>query len=416
MAEIEHVHFEDLTGRQHSSSTFTTQSTLSSASLSANATYLMYVVCQLTCTQNSAGTGVQYRIQDSGVTITHSEISMEVAFANVFQTYSFLHKLVTDGTPGDITFQSASIDNTATVEQDTLQVILIRLDDDLTENTDWLFNEDTTLTTHTTGFADFASIAIPQDASAAKNWLVIGNVRTDVVNVGKNFESRINFDADTEVAPEYSMEGEHADDIYSKTLIRVFSVASGVSTKTAKMQCRDDSAAGAENDHLRSAIFAINLTDVFDQHVSLWNEAETATTAGDGLFDEIDTLDFTPDTASQNWLVIGQTVFDQGALGAPAYLRMQQAGTTVPLGRDVSNRFAINTRDATEELVGEYLAYLPSVAASLQDIDIDIADNGASTATGEDRAWAIFSLELAPPPSGISVPLAFDHLAMMGHQ
>lgn len=409
MAEIAHVYAEELTNQTHTGNlTYTTKFTVSGASFVGTAKYLLIVMAQVA--GNNSGGRFKFRVQIDGVTPTGAEKILEPRSTDFYDPFAFGTVWTTPASPGDVTFQIAPEQNTGdTASADTIQLFAIRLDDDLTEGTDWFWNENTSNSAHaTSGWDNRASITFTP-GSAGDDWLVLAFGQVEINSISKNYLYRINQDSDTQVAPLFSKEGEDTEEQNVWGMNRVYNLTAASHTFT--VQSQDDSASGAQHNHNRSGIFALNLAK-FEKAVWDWTEAPYSHSATD-TWEEIADLAVTPDTAG-NWLVLGYASMDVVAETRSGFLRVQLAGTSVPTGFESHNYWAF---DVTDEILLPLLTYLPSLAASSQDIDIDAKVATSTDSKFEDRSFVAFSMELAAAGGGdtiIDAPLkAFSVAALL---
>lgn len=388
--EIAHVYAEELTDQTHTGDlTYTTKLTVDGSNFVGSAKYLLIVSSQVG--GNNANGRFKFRVQFGGVTPTGAEMILEPGGSATPSRHPYVFGTVwtTPGSPGDVIFQIAPQENTGdTARADTIQLFAIRLDDDLTEGVDWFWDEDTVNTTHATGpgsWDDRASITFTP-SNAGDDWLVLAFGEYEINSTALNANYRINQDSDTEVVPMFSQEGEDTEEEFPWFLSRVYNLDDTEHIFTVQSQDDDTGV----NNHNRSGSFAINLAK-FETSVWDWTEEEIIL-AVNSTWEEIANLTITPATVG-NWIALGNAVLDSSDIGDGGGIRCQLAGSTVPTGKD-ANRDVI-TRDATDELYMPLLSYLPNLAASSQDIDIDGLAQDVTLMAIQNRSFAAFSLELS---------------------
>lgn len=387
MAQIGHVYQTETTDQTHTGNlTYTTKFTVLGSAFAANTEYILLIMAQVG--GDLANGRFKFRTRIGTVTPEGSEMIMEPSSSSVTIRfgYVFLHKFTTGGTPDAVTFQIAPQQNTIdTARADSIVLLALKLDD--LASTDWVFGEDTTDINHTTGttFQDQASITfIP--GTTGDDWLIIGWGSVHINNAGKQWRYRISRDADTEVEPLHSQEGEDVADEWPWMLMRPFNLDN--TEHTFKVQSNDDSASGSENQHNISKIFALRL-QAFEDVATFWNGGTFDTP--DTSFNEIADLAFTATTTGKG-VVLGTCFFDVNNHPQDAGVRAQIGGTTEPVGKD--SNADVQSYDSTDILFMSVLGRYDITASTIVDVDIDARVNNA-LADIVDRGFVAFSLELA---------------------
>jgi len=387
MATIGHGVSITTAQQTHATSTWTTKVTISDASLKINnAVFLLLFTARIGC--SSATERADVRIAHGGTPTV-----IESSYASVYpsdvsngdkRNTHWAGIFTQPATAEDVLIQLNSPDNSSTVRLDGIVLQWIRLDVDLTKDTDWFENENTTLTVHTTSFVDFASITFTP--LAVNDWLIIASVTVIVDSTVDSYEYRINRDSDTETDPTMLKEGEHTDERRTFILSRVFT---GLSTAshTFKVQGRDDST--GINDHESSRIIAIDLSK-FKEHGSFYNtgDASFSTTP---TFTEVANVDITP-TVAADFLILYTGMYNVDDAGRQAKLRIQSSGTNSPI--DSEDDWIAQQRDLTNVFPLCNLTQL-NLAASAQNIDVDMTGNGSGAHVARDRSLIVLSMELA---------------------
>ena len=291
-------------------------------------------------------------------------------------------------TPETIKVQFKTLDSGQTVFADEIRVFAINMTDDLTENTDWHFNENTSGATHTTtafgaGQTDRASITFTP-GSAGDDWLILSRARIAVKSVGVNFEIATLDESDTLVRSKISHEGEDITNEFRVHTIPYVAEGLSAAEHTYQIQTRDDLT--GINDYDSSAILALNL-DLFESHSVIQTAGTVVTTTS---FTEIATLGSYSPTTTGDHLVIGDAVLQVGF--ALVRLRLQFDGTSDPTGweTDITQWRAW---DVTDEF-NLPVAVIRSISSGGVTVDLD-GDSGDTFQSWADRTIIAFSMELA---------------------
>jgi hypothetical protein len=364
------------------STSWQSRATIQAGNFTAGGKYLILATAQVGGSSTSSSVGFRLA-RSSGTGFTGSEFNIEPSSTTVSTRYQYGYMTVwTVSSPEDVVFQIRSLSG-ATARADTIVIFAMRLDQNLVENQDWYFSENTALTQHTTAFQNFASTTV--NAGIGEDWLVIANPSYIIDSNTVNAEYRIDRDSGATLAPMFTQEGRETtqDERLTWLLFRVYNLAVGSHTFT--VQGRDD--ATGVNDHNSSRIFALNLTK-FKDYGSFWNEAETSITTS---FSTVGSVAFTPQVQS-DFLIMGFVASDVGSAGVNTNLRIQANGATTPTGADAQT--TSRSYDSTDESPGGQIA-ITNLGTISQTINMDA--QGSTTFPVEDRSLFALSMTLAQP-------------------
>lgn len=279
--------------------------------------------------------------------------------------------------------------DTFTAELLNWQALFIRLDADLTQNTDFYVDTDDDLAAPTALSTTFADFATSTHTFAAGNWLFIPTTRIGMGATVASYEIQIDASGGgitSETILYSSAEREDSDENHvALGLPRVYNLNG--SSFTFKVQARQTS--GTDMDHSWSQIVAVNL-DKFDQFKYAYTAGELTFAAAD-TFEEVQAITpFSPSTAA-NWALLGFGSFDAASNTVNGGLRMQVGGTTYPY--DPTTFAGVDGNGVGDEHVCSTIARVSFDTAS-KDIDLDARASSTSEVI-EDRVLLGFSLELA---------------------
>ncbi len=276
-----------------------------------------------------------------------------------------------------------------TVRVDTDQITMFKLDlGDLTENTDWSFNENTA--GDTIGFAGpnwdgLASVTFTPPA--ASDWLVMATMRGDPDSTSVEYASRIARSGEAvEGQPLTQWGGRDATlDRYVQTLARVYSLTTASNTFTQESRC----SSGCSYPRTYSSVFALNLNK-FEDRASVWTEAPIDLSTTD-FATQIQTLSLTPTRTADVWIV-GQTAVDVDATANYHKFRLQVDNVDQP-GTQTSDAYIQwENFDAIDEVLSA-IQTVENLGATAHAFDLDASREG-TTATAEDRVIFAVSLVL----------------------
>ena len=299
-------------------------------------------------------------------------------------TYFWWTVFTQPSTPEDIKVQFATLQNTGeTVTGDEIRIIAIQLTDDLTEDTDWHFNEDSTGGSTTgdafgSGQTDRATVTF---TAAGEDWLILSRANIGVDSEGSNYEIGL-LESDTLVRKHIALEGEDLTEIRMHTIPYVAEALSSGS-HTFNVQVRDD---GATHTYNSAGVFALNL-DKFESHAVIQNTGllEQVT---NNVFQELATLGtYAPDTTGDH-LVIADAL-DEFSF-SNITLRLQFDGTSEPTNWETLPQWT--QWDGTDQ-VNIPMALMTSIASAGEDIDLDGKSSTINT-DWFDRTIIAFSMEL----------------------
>lgn len=275
---------------------------------------------------------------------------------------------------------------------DQLVLVGINLSDDLTENTDWVFNENTTSTTLSTSWSTSNNASITFTPSASGDWLVLTRSRFDIVSGTLQYETRINRDSDTETTPNASSEGEDASDFLIHSLFRRYTLT-GSTEYTFKEESRLD-ATGTTEARTHSGIFALDLS-AFKNVVSSYTDSDLDINQTTDFAHEILTQSFTPTTTS-DVLVLFAGGFKSGSDNdITLKQRLQVDNSDSPASQTSDAYLRFSNWDVSD--VGPVVD-MTVINLDTTEHDIDIDASVAATASGRGYDWrsfAAFTMELS---------------------
>ena len=363
--------------------------TTSSSAIPANGTYL--VLCRAIVGGTSSNARVQYRLLHGATVFTDSEMIVEPAkntgaAVNREQVYTYMTVYVASSGAEDIILQGRRGSGIASRGHGLeMGIQVIRLDADLTENTDWYFNENTTDQTTNSVFKQGAQVTVA--AATAGNWLVIGNVNYDVDSSTSSFEIRLNRDSGAEVSPLSRREGENeATEVLTSTCIWSYNLTVG--SHPIALEYRNDTGIVKFN-HRSSRIFALRL-DAFNEHAV---DVQPGI-LGSGSDVQLGSVALSPSVTS-DYLYLGQTATTNDDAGQVlTTLWLDEDGTKLP-DTNSSTKFSAVTYDNTDLANTQTFARRNLAnGASSYTVQLRAAAAGALD-FWQDRCLVAFSMELA---------------------
>lgn len=277
------------------------------------------------------------------------------------------------------------------------RLLLIRLDDDLTENTDWYFSEvdDYSAPVPLPGSGDTDAVLNGLNYTfAAGEWLIIAAASIGATNTGASARLSISSSGGgltSSMEPREVQEGEDTSESMSFFLMRSFTLDG---TSATFELVGDNSASVSNHEHEFSHMIALNL-DKFEGFKTIYTEGEYTITAAD-TWEEIQSITpFTPAT-SGNWAVLGYAVMD----AAEGAMRLQVDGASVPSS---NNETEIPQRwDSRDQL--SVARFSKENLSGSTDIDLDAY--GPTSLRPQARSIVAFSMELADSDTGGAVTFA----------
>ncbi len=302
MADLPH-NFTEFQGSQtHNSATWTvvTNQNITSGNFVVGRKYLIYA------TNKFEGRGLS---EDLGTRILHGttvfpESNIRIQSRGVSEEmhqYKFLAVWTAVSGEG-ISMEASRPSGSQANFVKEASIFTLEISEELTENTDWHFNENFTEQEATTSFSTTNNATITfTPPSAGDDWLIIGVQKHTGFSTVTSIETRMRRTGEaTENGFIAAYEGESSGDTINHLNCMVKNL--GASSNTFEMQFRNTS--GTQWDRGYGLVFAINLSK-FTSHVIQHDESSFA--SNNTNFDisddpvEIMTQDFTPATAGDVW-------------------------------------------------------------------------------------------------------------------
>ena len=207
------------------------------------------------------GTDNTYRYQN-GITIgstrnNDSYYTYEQPNTGDAAPYFFMDVLTQAATPEQILFwhRRVPISSSGSCTTWAPALMWIRLDDDLTEDTDWFYTWSGADQAHSTTFTSRGTLQFTP-SEAGDDWLILASMQIGIDTTAFSWEGRVLKDDTTDMV-KTTREGEDINETH-QVLMWFVDEALPASEVTYKLQTRDET--GANNDHLSSRFFAINLS------------------------------------------------------------------------------------------------------------------------------------------------------------
>lgn len=385
-AEIDHASAAVTSNQTTNSTTFVdvTGATIASGSFTAGKKYLLYITAQIGYT---AGDGTEVQVIHGSTAFTGSNQWTSFAADTNRHAYTFTTVWTAVSSEGIALQYRSRLGGANTASANFVSIVAINLSDDVTENTDWFFNEVSADDAMSTSFEDGASVTV-----GAGTWLVLGNIQVDYAAQSANYVT-VRLSDGTNVLPQAQIDIPNtALDEIVYGLARVYSAASST---TYKVQYKVSASTTANA--LHSKVFALNL-DKFRNAAYAYTEAGTNLSATD-YATQIQTLSFTPDVQG-DVLVGSYWSCDRNSSGNTCEQRLQIDNSDAPAGQTTANYQFRHGTDGTDEDPMTLSTLVASMTAAAHTIDLDGSISATTSTPDAETAtiWA-FTMELAAAAS-----------------
>lgn len=274
-----------------------------------------------------------------------------------------------------------------TVYADQCELIAIKLDDDLVENTDWYYNERTTDDVLSTTPTDGASITFTPGVSG--NWLVLTYAQIQSTVNTISCLSQLNRSGEASSStPEARVEFSPSAGASNVgfLLSRVFALTAASNTFKEVSYVTT----GTSHTRLHSSVFALRL-GAFDQSISAYTEADQNLTSTD-FETTIQSVNITPNITG-DFIVGAYWGYDGGNIGRSGEFRLQAEGSDIP-ATQTSDVYQFRLKDATDERPLTLITSANLASGASRSITLDASSSGTPTTAQHASLWA-FSTELA---------------------
>ena len=385
MPNIDYIH-ATVSSEVASTSTSYTEVVETSA-LTAGKTY--YIICHALVEGSSAAHVFDFRLLDrtnSDAVLTDSTMSIEPESANKCTSYSFVGKITAGTDGGGIEFQQKA-PATKTVRVQYASILLLELSNMRTS--DYFFASDSPAATHTTSYADRASVTLT-DGMVGDQWLVLGWVATDTKTLAVLSSATIAFTegGSTVTGPSTQYEGADTSETINRCMSRPYTIGSS-GTLNWKIQTLDSSGNVPPNDYAGSAVFGIKL-NAFADFVGTYDA--TGLTSTSTSFVNLLTESYTPSQTGNN-IVIASSVADFDAGRRVGSIRVQVDSSTTP-NAQVDSEFSAHINDNTDEMAQPYVSVFSGTRGVAQTVNLDALKTDSANVGWQENALSIFSTEL----------------------
>jgi phosphodiesterase/alkaline phosphatase D-like protein len=399
MSAIAHAYAQRTTALTNATTAYADVVSVASGNFTAGKKYLLWCTAQVATNSTSSTHRPNVRVKHGSTAFADSLRFVRPVVANVYSDYHWFHVWTAVSSEAiTMEFASGNASGTASIDQATL--LAICLSDDVTEGTDWHFDEDGTdlsplvLATPTAG----AEVTFTP-GNAGDKWLVASLAQVDAnTNTSNSAVSQLDRSGEaTATLSSCAVEasnGSHHQDLFLNVGVLTLGNASNTFTEKASTQASANAWI-----RLHSKVFALNLS-MFETAEIAYTAADTADLNATPL--EVQTLSVTPATAGPVW--VGGFFGIDGNIDIAYTLQVDSADEPATQTADAYTMRRGN--DARDEPT-YHISSLPTLTAAAHDVDLDVANPPASpgTNTAQYRSlWAV-SMELAssgPPPPAIT--------------
>jgi hypothetical protein len=378
--------------------TAVTNASISSSFFTAGKKYLIVANAQV---DGSAVTAAaKTKVTHGSTDFADSVDSLEPDAVGVRYTYTWW-TVWTAGSSEGISMHISSATAAGITGIDLSTLMAIKLSDDLVENTDWFFAENSTATTLTTSESSSNNASVTFTPSEAGNVLVLSRARFTLTGAGSTVEYLTRLTRAGEASsnlPEIRRQMENATtESPVFTNMRVFSVSSGVSNTFAEKSLAQVATGGSRS---HSGIFVLKLTGT---NAKIRNTANstyaTSVTINNTTAYAVNvaTTSLTP-AVQGDVVILGGWTYRTNTLTATARGRLQVDNTDSPINQTSKNYTRADNQVAAEKQPVQNVTML-NLNTSAHTIDLD----GSTTATGSTRLaegvqLVAFTMELVPQP------------------
>ena len=385
MANIDVIHTTLGTEVSSSSTSFT--EVVESDDLVDGSTY--YVICHALCEGSTNSDTYEWRLYDNtnGEVVEGSTMKREPATANKTQSYTFVGKVVAGASGGGVAFEQKSPALLKTVKTQFVSMVFMELSN--LQSSDYFFDSDFADEENTDEWAATLSQIVATPTSG-DTWLVMGWVSTEVSSVTEQSEMRLHKEDDvaTTLTPTISYEGEANREYLNWWVCRAY-VTDDSSTRY-QVQVRDSADIVENNNTLGTSIFGLRL-NAFENFAANYTDAATTTTATS--WQEIDSLELTPDSTN-TVVAIASAVFEPETTGRPALARLQVDGATSP-NSQANTYHSARSNDGGDLLPLPYVTTYSGSADTEATIDFDTKKTTSADIGWKEYSVAAFSTVIA---------------------
>jgi len=365
------------------STIFVTANTLSSTNFVAGRKYLILIQAQWAGADSADNYLI--RVQHGSTTFAGSEGNEEPTGVSPNRLPYGFFTVWTAIASESITLQLQSQDGTQ-MDLDTATMIAIEISEELTENTDWFFNENIAVTALPIDpiFTSVNNASITfTPPNAGDTWLILCQSIISAATGTEKYHMRLQRTGEaTEFTPEWIQESEDVtEDMMPMYVAKTLSL--GAVSNTFENACSVEGSANGDRES--SAVFAINL-NIFTQFAQLFTAGDIALDTTDTLATptQVQTATMTPVTALSNTLVLGTMKKSSGETSGalPFKARVQHDQVDAPANQTSSDFDQNDGWDVQDKLHWRLADIIvnPTVASHVVDMD---ASNAGTMTVGE---------------------------------
>lgn len=381
-ANSEHGTYESETGAYSAVGTGN-PTQIASGSLTADDTYMLIGGARIG--GNNTTNVTHAAVHAGGTIIADTEIGQEAKSASttVLDNYGFVDQYVVPSTPVALEWYLEDTGGNGTAGGNSWWLIAINVSD--LDSDHYAYAEDGTAADHTASMADRASVTL-SNTTSGDNIAVFASAQIDVNDTSNSYEIDLLEASTSMLGSVVKREGEDTSERRQHLIIQRF-VATG-SSHTFKIQTRDDYT-GTQHAYVRSGIWALNLTELFETHAVA--EDATHTVSSTGAFEQALTMNYTPSTTG-NVFVFGCTNHVGLAAFREAWIRVQKDNGANSVFASMDDGES-HVADGVDNLTISLGAVISGTASTAMTLDFDVRDDSTTFDPFEDTTLIAFSAE-----------------------
>ncbi len=359
--------------------------TIGDALFTSGDTYLLFITAQL----NGTAINERYslKVQHGSTDFAESEVINDPAVTALhyfnYTWFTTWEAVTSEGIK--LQFKNHT-ESTETVSADFISLFAMNLSNDLTKDTDWHFDENSSTSTLNSTYGDPTDSAITFTPSTSdQTWLVMSYNRIDIRATNNNVLAALDRAGEaSSTLPEVSQEGENTlDEFLVMPLIRPFNL--GASENVFRAVGRNDSGSPS-GWRVHNAVFALNL-DKFSDQTAIYSEDSNGALGTTDYAKEIQSTPYAPTAEGNIW--VGGFWRTNSRPGQYVKSRMQIDDADMPPGQTTAAYELNDAADDTDQWAVVHQAVI-NLDTSTHTVDLDGSQENEDTFAHERSIFSAF--------------------------
>ncbi len=396
MAEIIHKHAQITSQVTETGTSFVTKLTITASDLTTAgfvANDDVVILGWVMVSQDNSSAHMNTRVTYDGTQLDGIQRT-DLGTTTREKSYGLLYRVDLGGTVGDIDLDLAA-PNGGTARIEKAEIVVMKLADFGTENTDWFWDKSTVSQTHTAIFVSTNQASITFTPASVEDWVIIGNVHHLINTLAADDSPQFQIRDSVLGVLAGPNEEEGADTAEERSMVMWDHTSLSAAEHIIENEIRDLTAASPHNVTDESRLFIFKADIFIDMFVDQPGSVSVAADTDVQVATITDTL-----SATMNVLMLGNGQMGGPAAGTAYYFWIEDVTTTIDPIVDFTSSLQAGLPFDTDDTISQYMmTFNGDQTAGALNLDLYFHKTDTGSDDLDDTKFLVWGLELAAGPA-----------------